>query len=138
MSVNVSVVSLDIHGKDGMFTVVKIEVWIQQTLQIMISYLALKAKVLMQGLYPGVGKALIDLVVAAGFPAPELMYPVHLNPEAATILLLDMLSGTGRFSGSTISVTLSLVTTFSSCSKLSARSSGRISTMTAPYTHAQR
>jgi hypothetical protein len=82
MSANVSVVSLDVLGKDCMFTVPKIEAWIEQSLQIVTSYPALEAKVLTQGLYPGVGEALVSLVVAAGFPAPELVYPAHLNPEA--------------------------------------------------------
>ena len=68
--------------KDGTFTVEKTDAWIQQTLQIVISCPALEVKVLMQGLYPGVGEALVDLVVAARFPAPELVYPVHLNPGA--------------------------------------------------------
>ena len=82
MSVNVSIVPLSILGKDGTFTVPKIEAWIEQALQIVTSYPALEVKVLTQGLYPGVGEALVDLVVAAGFPAPELVYPAHLNPEA--------------------------------------------------------
>ena len=63
MSANVSVVSLDVLGKDCTFTVEKIDAWIQQTLQIVISYPALEAKVLTQGPYPGVGKALINLIV---------------------------------------------------------------------------
>ena len=71
MSANVSVVSLDVLGKDGTFTVAKIEAWIQQTLQIVISYPALEAKVLTQGLYPGVGAALVDLAAAVAPPAVE-------------------------------------------------------------------
>ena len=82
MSANVSVVSLDVLGKDGTFTVEKIDAWIQHSLQIVINHPDLEAKVLTQGPYPGVGEALIGLVVAAGFPAPELVYPAHLNPEA--------------------------------------------------------
>ena len=82
MSANVSVVSLDVLGKDGTFTVEKIDAWIQHSLQIVINHPDLEVRVLTQGLYPGVGEALVGLVVAAGFPAPELVYPAHLNPEA--------------------------------------------------------
>ena len=38
MSANMSVVSLDVLGKDGTFIVPKIDTWIQQTLQIVIRW----------------------------------------------------------------------------------------------------
>ena len=82
MSANVSVVSLDVLGKDGTFTVEKIDAWLQHALQIVINHPDLEVKVLTQGLYPGVGEALVGLVVAAGLPAPALVYPAHLHPEA--------------------------------------------------------
>ena len=82
MSANVSVVSLDVLGKDGVFTVPKIEAWIEQALQIVTVHSALEVKVLTQGLHPGVGEASVSLVIAAGFPAPDLVYPADLNPDA--------------------------------------------------------
>ena len=62
MSANVSVVSLNVLGKEGTVTVEKIDAWLQHALQIVINHPDLEVKVLTQGLYPGVGEALVGLI----------------------------------------------------------------------------